>query len=210
MLLRHAVRAATALRPSCRPTRSSMPPPRHEMHPWSTGATQAAMVSMPTPSRFLSSADEGLTELLGDALADLRRLQTRTEFIAITAGDARGRVRRPPIEALCSTLEQGCTEISTRMNALGHAPPATRATPRHGSTRGASPLSPHAVTKACRSCFRHLCGALREARRISDTQTAAVLIQLVLSLEKQLWLLGPPLRERGASDWRAVNLFSHC
>jgi hypothetical protein len=168
------------------------------------------MIPSPTPPRSISPEGAGLTALLEDALADLRLLQARTETLASTAGGTRARPGRLPIVALCSTLEQGCAGISSRMNALGLAPPPTLASPRPGQIRGGSPLSPHAVTKACRSCFAHLCDALREARRISDTQTTALLIQFVLSLEKQLWLLDPPLQERGASDLRAFNIFSLC
>jgi hypothetical protein len=61
-----------------------------------------------------------------------------------------------------------------------------------------------------RACCRRLCRALRDALRVSDGSTGATLSELVLRLEKQLWLIDTPSHPRGIDACRSVSLFLAC
>jgi len=168
------------------------------------------MVSPPLPDG-LSHAGGELAAFLEEAFADLRRLQTDAECLIVVAGNARAAPVARGIEVLYCVLEQGCEGISSRMADLGFHSPADPGPPiRSGRAGGAAPDDAGAILADYRSCFSRLRDALREARRISDAQTTALLTHLAIRLEKQLWLLGIPLHRLDVGDWRSVNLFSTC
>jgi DNA-binding ferritin-like protein len=61
-----------------------------------------------------------------------------------------------------------------------------------------------------RDCCRSLCKALNESLRASDWATGALLSDLVLRLEKQLWLMDTSPHNRGVGSCRSVSLFLTC
>jgi DNA-binding ferritin-like protein len=61
-----------------------------------------------------------------------------------------------------------------------------------------------------RRCCRRLCRALGEARKVSDASTVAVLGEIILKLEKQLWLIDKPRHDPGTERYRSVSLFLTC
>ena len=139
---------------------------------------------------------------------DLLRLQAEAGLLDSTADDTRVRFGKGRIEALRSAVSDGCAELSRRLEALGGHPPAVEAA-APAVPPGAAP-EPEAPLKAYGPCFERLGRALREARRVSDVKTMAVLRRLIVCLEKHLWLFNLPLQERRIQDWSAVNLFSLC
>ncbi len=147
-----------------------------------------------------------LAELLEEALADLMRLRAQADAICETR--ARGaRAGTGGVQALRPTLADGCSAITRRLEGLGRPFAATRdpfAFPFEDSEGEGAALT------AYRPCFNRLGKALREARRISDEHTMAILSHLIVRLEKHLWLFDLPLAERHVVDWSAVNLFSLC
>ncbi len=162
-------------------------------------------VNVRLPIQAEPSEDEGaqMAVLLGEVFADLARLRAQVEGTGATpANGARG-----GLQALRPTLAEGSAAISRRLKALGHPIDSSR-------EPFPDPMAPAKVNgvalTAFRPCFRHLAKALREARRISDEQTMAILSCLIVRLEKHLWLFDLPLTERRVLDWSAVNLFSLC
>jgi hypothetical protein len=61
-----------------------------------------------------------------------------------------------------------------------------------------------------RACCRSLCRALSESQRAVDTASGAMLSELALRLEKQLWLMDTSQHDRGAESCRSVSLFLTC
>jgi hypothetical protein len=167
---------------------------------------RTVILTYPTTEEPVSADSAKLVVLLEEALADMLRLQAETEVVS--AGKGMSRIATGGIQALRPTLAEGCAALCRRLVALGHPAstlPATPADSDRPTDAGAG-----AALNAYRPCFVRLGKALREARRLSDEATMAVLSQLIIRLEKHLWLFDLPLAERRAVDWSAVNLFSLC
>lgn len=149
-----------------------------------------------------------LAILLEEALADLLRLQSEAETLCGAASQGMSRIATGGVQALRPTLAEGCAGISRRLAAMGYAATVPEF---HASEPIDVPARAAGVTlNAYRPCFFRLGRALREARRVSDEPTMAILSHLIIRLEKHLWLFDLPLTERRAVDWSAVNLFSLC
>jgi hypothetical protein len=163
----------------------------------------AVNVRMPIDAEPSQEEGAQMAVLLDEVFADLTRLRAQVEGTGATPANG----TRGGIQALQPTLAEGCAAISRRLEALGHPTDSSR--PPFPDP--VPPAKGNAVAlTAYRPCFSHLGRALREARRISDEQTMAILSCLVVRLEKHLWLSDLPLTERRVLDWSAVNLFSLC
>lgn len=111
---------------------------------------------------------------------------------------------------LCEILDNGRARIMGRITALGVA--------LHPGEEGLGTEirlpekmgNPVAFLGAYRGCCRRLSQAMRQALRDSDAATNAILAQLAMLLEKQLWLIDLPQYSRGIDDRRSVRLFLAC
>jgi len=148
--------------------------------------------------------------LLEEVLADLLRLQAEADVLGGARADGRYRIGQSRNAALRSTLAEGCAAVGRRLDALGCTSSAGPQTSGLRRPPFESPAGGEATLKAYRPCFDRLGRALREARRVADVPTMAVLSRLIVSLEKHLWLFDLPIQERRAEDWSAVNLFALC
>lgn len=149
-----------------------------------------------------------LTGLLEEALVDLLRLQAEADAVCRAASQGMSRIATGGMQALRPTLEEGCAGISRRLAAMGGTVPAMDARPSESIEPIESPRD--GALNAYRPCFFRLGRALREARRVSDEATMAIVSRLIVRLEKHLWLFDLPLAEWRAVDWSSVNLFSLC
>jgi hypothetical protein len=71
-------------------------------------------------------------------------------------------------------------------------------------------MEPITFFASYRACCRALCSAMKVAMAASDSTTVLLVRDLVLRLEKELWMIDSPERNRGADDIRAVALFLSC
>jgi hypothetical protein len=163
------------------------------------------MVSVkPLPSRA-SVTEVSLIGLLRQVGASLGNLRLRTE--AATARkepEALGFCPRQ-MEALGEILESGRHRIARRIAELGGAAQSLGAPSLPERT-----ADPVAFMIEYRDCCRRLCAALNESLRSSDAATGALLSDLALRLEKQLWLMDTSPHDRGAESCRSVSLFLTC
>jgi hypothetical protein len=112
------------------------------------------------------------------------------------------------VRALCSILERGRHSIVRRAAELGGR--IRREEPDRASRPPVLVTDPVAFMTAYRECCRKLCKALDESKRIPDATTGALLSDLALRLEKQLWLMDGSPHDRDAESCRSVSLFLAC
>ena len=162
-----------------------------------------------TASRSPFSAIDGSTgfeQLLLQAHRSLLELRSLTETICESDRFEDLEFRADELHSLCSMLAEGAVLLEGRARILGFADGLS-------GSPGSSfhpHVNPETLLGAYRGCCRRLCAAMKEAIRIADGTSVALLRELILRLEKQLWVIDAPSRTFGVEDSRAVSLFRSC
>jgi hypothetical protein len=169
----------------------------------------SAQSGLNTASRSPFSAidgNAGFEQLLSQAHRSLLDLRALAEQICEYDRFEDLEFRAAELRSLCSMLAEGSVELARRAKSLGFA---DELPPRPGS-RGTLHVNPVTLLAAYRGSCRRLCAAMKEAIRISDGVSVAMLRELILRLERQLWVIDAPSRTFGIEDSRAVALFLAC
>ena len=168
------------------------------------------MVSVKPLSSRTSGNDEALSGLLGLVTESLENLRLRASHVAsLEAPEALGLCPRQLL-ILCEILDKGRHRIARRIGELGGFSRQDVDGARDGLRLPDNAADPVAFMIAYRACCRRLCRALSESQRTSDGPTGALLGELGLSLEKQLWLMDASPHSRSADSCRSVWLFLTC
>ena len=152
----------------------------------------------------------GLVALLREAQGALMTLRTLTDRECRSSNLRAIGFRENELRFLCAVLADGSFVLHRRAIALGAAFEAEAAPARGETDSGNAEVEPLALIGAYRKCCRRLCDAIKEAVRISDPESISMLRELILRLEKQLWVIDLPSRNCGVGDSRAVALFLSC
>jgi hypothetical protein len=144
------------------------------------------------------------TKLLLKADEAVHELHARTESIHSSEKlDVLG-FSRPNLKSLCDDVSRGTQWIETRIAEVSgkgiYSPPSSVN----------KPYNEIDFLGSCRTCCRFLCNAMKEAMNLPISTSAVVLRELIMLLEKQLWMVDDPFRNRGLEDSRAVALFLSC
>jgi hypothetical protein len=162
-----------------------------------------------TASRSPFSATDGnpgFEQLLLQAHRSLLELRALAEQVCESERFESLEFRGDELRSLCSMLTEGSILLARRARALGFE---DELSPAPGGSF--SPvIGPETLLASYRACCRRLCGAMKEAIRISDSSSVALLRDLILRLEKQLWVIDAPSRTFGVDDSRAIALFLSC
>src|SRR5665213_2728980 len=149
----------------------------------------------------------GLVEMICDALDALDELRGLAETFAEAGNHDVLEFRPRELRALGELATNGSISLKRRAAQLNPARRFSAKGPTHDHPGGADELEPITLIRSYRACSRRLCDAMKEAIRVSDGESAAVLRTLILRLEKQLWVIDSPSRAYGVHDSRAVALF---
>ncbi|HEY1791651.1 MAG TPA: hypothetical protein VGG34_01930 [Opitutaceae bacterium] len=154
-----------------------------------------------------AAVEEGQSvgELLSAAQAALLELRAVSERICESGRLEEFELRPAEMRSLCRLLAEGSILISKRADRLG--------VPHEIFLQddfAPAQVDPLALITAYRTCCRLLCRTMKVSLRMSDNETALLLRNFVMSLEKQLWVIDAPSRTHGSDDSRAVSLFLAC
>jgi hypothetical protein len=168
---------------------------------------------MSTPTTAPSTKQrEGqkLEDHLARASEVLAELNARTESISSSRNLEILGFSRQHLEAINDLLTRGHRAVDRRITELeGGGDARVVQARRYDFSRNAI-MEPITFFASYRSCCRALCTAMRSAIAASDSVTTLLLRDLIMSLEKELWLIDAPERNRGLEDSRAVALFLSC
>jgi hypothetical protein len=148
----------------------------------------------------------GLCALLGGLSTDFQSLMVRVDAALAEGRPADAGYRTRQMKALGKMLRRGRSEIEHQIAALGGV--IAEAVPNPSEAREEFNLVGFLVEY--RGCCRRLCAALNEARRVSDRSSSALLCNLALRLERQLWLLDTRPDNHEIEYGRVVSLFLAC
>jgi hypothetical protein len=149
-----------------------------------------------------------IAELLMKADKAVQELHARTESIHSSEKLENLGFSRQHLKSLCDVLSRGTQVIETRIEELAgkgiYLPPNSVNKPDNEITE------PITFLGSYRNCSRVLCSAMKEAMNLPDSTSAIILRELIMLLEKQLWMIDDPFRNRGVDDSRSVALFLSC
>jgi hypothetical protein len=149
-----------------------------------------------------------LVDLLAKAEAALALLRERTRQLVSLGNSAPHGFSPGQLETLCTILDEGRSRVHRRLvDFVGECDQAGPSADSHSPVNIENPLM---FLGDYRACCRRLCKAMKEALRISDATTGAVLSDLMLRLEKQLWLMDTPRLSSGTEPYRSISLFLTC
>jgi hypothetical protein len=146
--------------------------------------------------------DRRLISLLARADQAVRDLQRRAASICRSGNLEILGFRRSQLEELNSLLSHGAQVLDGRLYTLDGSHRVEEA--------GPDADEPITFFAAYRACSRALCAAMKESARLADSTSTLGLRELIIQLEKQLWMIDEPDRSRGREDRRAVSLFLSC
>jgi hypothetical protein len=149
-----------------------------------------------------------LIELLARAGSSLTYLRERAGSLVTKQGPLILGFCPRQMWTLCGILDEGRANLQRRLEGL--LGPGGQVEFSADSNPTGAMDNPAAFMAEYRGCCRRLCKALNEARRISDVSSCAMLSELVLRLEKQLWLMDTPEHDPGTERYRSVSLFLTC
>jgi hypothetical protein len=151
---------------------------------------------------------EPLHSLLGQADTLLEHLRRRAENILGLEDPTSIGFYPRQLKTLCGIIDQGRARIQLHVETRDLATGRDDEAPDRGPT---TPMAdPIAFMAEYRASCRLLCRALSEALRTANAPTGAMLSDLVLRLEKQLWLVGPKKKDTGSDRYSSVSLFLTC
>jgi hypothetical protein len=143
----------------------------------------------------------------GESLAELN---ARTESLDNSGNLEILGFSRQHLKALRDLLTRGMRVVDRRIaNLEGGRGGRVSPTRRYDFSRNAI-MEPIHFFASYRACCRALCSAMKLAMAGADSATVLLLRDIVLGLEKELWLIDAPERNRGVDDSRAVALFLSC
>jgi hypothetical protein len=152
---------------------------------------------------------DALCALLNRLGIDFKNLMLRVDMAQAEARRADTGYRPRQMKALGKILKRARKEIECQITALGGAnPTCAESVPIPSGLREEFDLE--GFMSEFRGCCRRLCTALNEARRVSDHATSALLCNLALRLERQLWLLDTRPDNHEIEYGRVVSLFLAC
>jgi hypothetical protein len=155
----------------------------------------------PVPSgellRLLRRADESLGQLTERALA----------VVALDDPVSMGFCPKQ-MQSLCRMLGNSRARIQGHI--LNIEGPAASGNESPGSSPPLGKMDPISFIAKYRASCRMLCEALNEARRASQAPAGAMLSDIILRLEKQLWIMDSPKQTRRTDQYRSVSLFLAC
>jgi hypothetical protein len=160
--------------------------------PFTTGKTAPASQGLPVHLWEVNAA-------LASLRLQMERVQASPELSGLGFNPRQ-------VAKLCAILDQGRGSILRRIADSGDAVTAEKQ--EAGLSQPAD--DPANFLPGYRAGCRRLCRALRDALRVSDGSAGATLSELVLRLEKQLWLIDTPSHYRGIDACRSVSLFLTC
>jgi hypothetical protein len=151
----------------------------------------------------------GLCALLGSLCADIRSLKLRIDRSRMEGKPADLGYHPRQMRVLGEILGRGRSKILRRIAELGgEIPLGDESNAGPGGPRGDFDLA--GFMTEYRGCCRKLCAALNEARRVSDDAMGALLGELALRLERQLWLIDRRPKNDEIEYGRVVSLFLAC
>jgi hypothetical protein len=151
-----------------------------------------------------------LIELLGNASKGVEELRVHAECICESGNLENLGYRRQPLEGLCQLLAKGGHELGDRINCLDASAGVGNRESNEKPISHSAACEHASFIGSYRSCCRHLCKAMTEAIRDSDSASVLMLRNLIMRLEKQLWTIDSPSRNHGLDDSRTVALFLSC
>jgi hypothetical protein len=150
-----------------------------------------------------------LCALLGDLCSDIQSLRLRIDRSRMAGKPAEIGYQPRQMRVLAEILGRGRAAIACKIAELGGATaPRGETGPGPGGPRGDFDLT--GFMTEYRGCCRKLCAALSEARRVSDDALGALLGDLALRLERQLWLVDRRPKNDEIEYGRVVSLFLAC
>jgi hypothetical protein len=151
-----------------------------------------------------------LADSLVKASEALAELNARTDSMKSSGNlDILG-FSRQRLKALSDLLTRGTRVVDRRIAELeGAAEARVVPTRRYDFSRSAV-MEPVTFFSSYRASCRALCSAMKVAMGYSDSATVLMVRDIVLQLEKELWMIDAPERNRGVDDSRAVALFLSC
>jgi hypothetical protein len=165
-------------------------------------------------SGALADIGKGENSTLGDLLCNaasaMADLQAQAERICSSGRAEELEFSHRHLEGLCSFLGRGLAEIRKRM------PEDDAILGLDSGGRGFElraqdlPSEPVELLSAYRASCRCLCKAMRQSVLGSNRQLTSILSELIVNLEKQLWVIDAPSRNYGAYEVRSVALFRSC
>jgi hypothetical protein len=167
---------------------------------------------MSTPTLEKNASRDGLkiADCLVKASEALAELNARTENIDNSGNLEILGFSRQHLKTLRDLLTRGTRVVDRRIAELeGGANARLMPTHRLDSSRNAI-MEPIKFFASYRACCRALCSAMKVAMAGCDSATVLMLRDIVLRLEKELWMIDAPERNRGVDDSRAVALFLSC
>jgi hypothetical protein len=153
-------------------------------------------------------SNDALVYLLVHAGSSLAHLRERAAKVMTVDGPLVLGFCPRQMKTLCDILDEGQARIQRRLAGLVGPGAALEAT-EDSDIRGKSE-DPISFMAEYRACCRRLCKGLNESLRISDAPSGAMLSELVLRLEKQLWLMDSPKHDPGSDRYRSVSIFLTC
>jgi hypothetical protein len=153
------------------------------------------------------AAEDNRIGLLRQVAASLWNLNLRASSSSLSSETGALGFCPREMRALGEILDRGRRRIAARIAELGGAGSGE---PLGEPARPRDIEDPVAFMIEYRDCCRHLCRALNESIRSADPATGAMLSELAMRLEKQLWLMDVSTHDRGAESCRSVSLFLTC
>jgi hypothetical protein len=151
-----------------------------------------------------------MADSLVKASEALAELNARTESIDNSGNLEILGFSRQHLKALRDLLTRGTRVVERRIAELeGGAQARYSQGRRYDFSRNAI-MEPITFFASYRGCCRALCAAMKVAMASADSATVLLLRDIVLRLEKELWMIDAPERNRGVDDSRAVALFLSC
>jgi len=151
-----------------------------------------------------------LIALLGRADAALQDLRVRAASICQSGNLGILGFRGEQLEELKALLHRGNQLLDGRIYTLDGSRGRDPVAPQDENFSRNAIVEPITFFASYRGCCRALCAAMKEAVRLEDSTSALLLRDLILKLEKQLWMIDVPDRGRGLDERRAVSLFLSC
>jgi len=168
------------------------------------------MSTRPSLVEIKRPRERRLIALLGRADMALQDLRMRAASICQSGNLGILGFRREQLEELKALLHRGGQLLDERIYTLDGARGRDAAAPQEESFSRNAIVEPITFFGSYRACCRALCAAMKEAVRLEDSSSALLLRDLILKLEKQLWMIDVPDRTRGLDESRAVSLFLSC
>ncbi len=151
-----------------------------------------------------------IADCLVKASETLAELNARTESMDNAGNLEILGFSRQHLKTLRDLLTHGTRVVDRRIAELEGGDSARVGPSRRFDFSRNAIMEPIKFFASYRACCRALCSAMKVAMAGCDSATVLLLRDIVLRLEKELWMIDAPERNRGVDDSRAVALFLSC